>query len=513
MATIGVKLKLTMQERGEHYNMNIAILSDRINTARIQMEIRSMYSGLICNESDICFVDAHDVQIQKDLVIVDYNYLDEYQDNEVRSSSKFLLFIHGFIFDPYDRTGIEELEKKLIENEQWCILRTINKAKIHLNILHKKPVLDTKPTFLQLEITNYCNAKCIMCPHIYQGNAGAKHLTKDTFLRIEEILPYVEVAVLHGNGEPFMNPDIGEFLEIYRKYGIAISACTNLSVFNKNIASIVDKCFEDIRVSCDACSKDIYEKIRTGLSFDILVRNLGILKDYCSNVKKILTFVIMRQNISQIAAMVDFAAKYGFQEIIFSNMLPSIALGNENDSPVHFKEAVKFQLDIAEVKAKIMGIRITYPSTYKEITGKNISIDESFRTMEEWETQIVQVHKAFKGKQRPIYNLDQCVWSHDILDCEGICDWLVEKTYIDIDGNVFLCCINSTYLVGNIHDEPFLSVWNGKGMQELRSYFFNGNLPDLCHGCQFILNDSLKYIKCKTSDETFMQRRTLHNND
>lgn len=93
-------------------------------------------------------------------------------------SAKLLLYLNGFIFNPYDKTGIEELEKTLIENERWDILRAINKAKIHLNVLHKKLILDTKPTFLQLEITNYCNAKCIMCPHIYQGNAGAKHLSK-----------------------------------------------------------------------------------------------------------------------------------------------------------------------------------------------------------------------------------------------------------------------------------------------------------------------------------------------
>lgn len=92
-----------------------------------------------------------------------------------------------------------------------------------------------------------------------------------------------------------MNPNFEEYLKEYRRYGIAISACTNLSIFDSQIATIVDNCFDDIRVSCDACSKEIYEKIRTGLSFDQFVQNLGILKTCCHNVKKILTFVIMRQ--------------------------------------------------------------------------------------------------------------------------------------------------------------------------------------------------------------------------
>ena len=169
--------------------MNIVILSDKITIARIQMEVRSMYYGFICNDKEIFFGDIYDENIKKDLVIVDYNYIDEYWTSIPVPSAKLLLYLNGFIFNPYDKTGIEELEKTLIENERWDILRAINKAKIHLNVLHKKLILDTKPTFLQLEITNYCNAKCIMCPHIYQGNAGAKHLSKDTFSRLEELLP------------------------------------------------------------------------------------------------------------------------------------------------------------------------------------------------------------------------------------------------------------------------------------------------------------------------------------
>lgn len=450
------------------------------------------------------------MNIQKDLVIVDYNYIDEYWTSIQAPTVKLLLYLNGFIFDPYDKSGIEALEKTLIENEKWSTLRTINKAKIHLNILHKKLLLDTKPTFLQLEITNYCNAKCIMCPHVYQGNAGAKHLNKETFMHLEELLPYIEVAVLHGNGEPFMNPSFAEYLKEYRRYGIAISTCTNLSIFDSQIASIVNNCFDDIRVSCDACSKEIYEKIRTGLSFERFIQNLEILKSCCHNVKKIMTFVIMRQNISQIAGMVDFAAKYGFEEIIYSNMLPSIALGNEDDSPIHYKEAVKYQLDIAAVKAKVMGVHITYPNTYVEIIGDNTAeVDESFRADEEWRMQIAQIHEAFNGKQRPIDDLEQCLWTQDKIDCDGICDWLVEKTYIDIEGNVFLCCINSTYRIGNINDESFHLIWNNSVMSELRDYFYSGHLPDFCHGCQFVLNNSLNYLKCPETRGAFMDKKII----
>lgn len=491
--------------------MNIAILSNELNMARIKMELRAMYIGFICNETDISFIDAYNEQ-QKDIVVVDYNCIDDFWANSASISfTKFLLFINGFIFDPFDKSGVEELEKVLISNKQWSTLRTINKAKSHLNVLQRNVFLDTKPSFLQLEITNVCNAKCIMCPHVYQGNAGAKHLSADTFSHLEELLPYIEVAVLHGNGEPFANPNFEEYLDIYRKYEIAISACTNLSIFNAKVASIVDDCFEDIRISCDACTKDKYEKIRKGLSFERLVKNLEILNSNCHNVKKIMTFVIMRQNISQIAAMIEFAAKYGFEEIIYSNMIPSVALGNENDAPGIYAEAVKYQLDIAKEKATSLGIRIIYPTAYDEVIGdRSICVDESFRSENEWEERVEQIYEVFKGVKRPITDLYQHSWSGEPVDCVGICDWLVEKTYIDIEGNVFLCCINSSYRIGNVNSQPFLSIWNSKIVREIREYFYSGHLPDFCHGCQFIQNRSLKNLKHVVVDNIFMKRKTLY---
>ena len=210
-----------------------------------------------------------------------------------------------------------------------------------------------------------------------------------------------------------------------------------------------------------------------------------------------MTFVIMRQNISEIAPMVEFASKYGFEEIIYSNMLPSIALGNEKDDPSCYKEAVKYQLDVAKERAKVRGIHIIYPNTYDKIIGNNnVFVDDSFRSDDDWKTRVEQIHEAFKSEKRPIDNLLKHKWKDIPINCVGICDWLVEKTYIDVDGNVFLCCINSSFRIGNVNEESFLSIWNNKIMREIRAYFYSGYLPDFCHGCQFILNDSLVDLEC-----------------
>ena len=67
---------------------------------------------------------------------------------------------------------------------------------------------------------------------------------------------------------------------------VKLTTNTNLSILTDNIVRMINEAFVNIRVSCDGCSKDIYEGIRRELSFDRLVANLEKLRDECPNVSK-----------------------------------------------------------------------------------------------------------------------------------------------------------------------------------------------------------------------------------
>ena len=64
------------------------------------------------------------------------------------------------------------------------------------------------PRYLQIEHTTRCNAKCIMCNHLYTGNRGAKDIDLDVLYALEDILKYAETVMLNGDGEPFLYRDI-----------------------------------------------------------------------------------------------------------------------------------------------------------------------------------------------------------------------------------------------------------------------------------------------------------------
>lgn len=479
--------------------MKIAVFSDKTNSLRIETEIRAIFQFV--PNIELVFASPDDIT-NTDFIIIDFGLIKKYKFiiNEHLGKS-ILLFLDGFIFDPNDSKKIKKLEDQLMQLKQWDKLRRINNAKIYYNHLMKKHTLDTMPNYLQLELTNYCNSRCIMCPHSYQGNVKAQHLTIDTFENTQVLLPYIQVVALHGNGEPFMNPNLGKIIALFKQYDINVSTCTNLSIFNGKLASMVNECFSDIRVSCDACTKEVYENIRLGLSFERFVQNLELLKEKCSVPHKVLSFVIMRQNISQISGMVEFAHRYGFDEVIFSNMMPSAALDNDFDAPVHYGSAVKYQLNLARHLAEIHNIKITYPDSYTDFEPNIVELNESFLSTQDWKNKIRIIQKVLKSMGSSIIDLKNLKWEELKLSSEGICNWIVERAYIDVEGNVCVCCVNSTYCLGNINRTPFDEIWNCETVQKIRKQFYDGYFPDFCRNCQFILNNSLSFLNHNHNQE------------
>lgn len=88
--------------------------------------------------------------------------------------------------------------------------------------------------------------------------------------------------------------------------------------------------------------------------------------------------------------------------------------------------------------------------------------------------------------------------------CKGICDWLLKRSYIDLQGNVAMCCRNQSFQMGNVNDNgSFESVWNSAFYQKLRSIFYEGHLPESCLKCGLIESGNLQYLEVEMSDKFY----------
>lgn len=478
------------------------------------------------NNAVLYMVPKGDIRIVKEPANCDALVFDEDNITTAREvitlnslCKKSYIWIYGTAIPLFDIELLDAIQKRFFDTENWDNVKHINRIKVEIGYILKSKRLNSYPSQLQMESTSFCNARCIMCSHYYADNTGALDMSDEMLSRLESILPYIDIMILHGNGEPFLSKKLEESVNLYKKYKVKLTTNTNLSILTDNIVRMINEAFVNIRVSCDGCSKDIYEGIRRELSFDRLVANLEKLRDECPNVSKTMACVMMRQNLEQLPDLVRFARKYNFEEIIFSNLGTSLLVGNEMDATYHYPALTAKKLRESLRVGKEIGIKVTVPNSY------DLSIDDEQRVQEELkiihkdsffvdEEEIGRI-KSFTesvvgDEYRIIEDLADCYWEDDLYDCNGICEWCTEKLFMDLKGNVYVCCINATYRIGNIFEtKDFMDIWNNETYIKIRSLFYEGKFPGFCDNCQFVLNGSLKYVDNKELDAGFKNRRHI----
>jgi len=93
---------------------------------------------------------------------------------------------------------------------------------------------------------------------------------------------------------------------------------------------------------------------------------------------------------------------------------------------------------------------------------------------------IVNLHNwggKFKEFNRPLVGID-------------VCTYLWNMMVIQSDGNVCLCCLDSSgeYKLGNVKEESLYEIWHGKKFEEMRNQFKKKNVSK-CLNCNWNPNE------------------------
>lgn len=361
----------------------------------------------------------------------------------------------SFISDIDDCEDIKKIMESAIENKNWRLCKSINEFLMYGDLIRKRKTLQCFPSKIQIESTDLCNAKCIMCSHAYSPGSGIDLFESGILEKMEAYLPFLRVIVLHGNGEPFIVKKIVDYLNFLRKYNIKFIANTNLSVVSDELLELLEENFIELNVSCDGHDSKLYEAIRDGLSFDVFVNNALKVRSNCPHLYMKLNAVVMRQNIPYLKDIVMFAKNIGFDEVVFNMLCVDKNNNNLSDSPLlyvnEYTESIKNAIKVGED----CGIRVTSFS----LESKNSQND------------------CTSNKRN-----------------SGICDWLMEGPYINLHGQVGLCCMNQNIIMGDLRTSTLGDVWNGTEYKKYRELFYNGEIAQSCFGCDFLLQNRLKYI-------------------
>ncbi|MDA3819787.1 MAG: radical SAM protein, partial [Candidatus Delongbacteria bacterium] len=167
------------------------------------------------------------------------------------------------------------------------------------------------PRVLEFELSHYCNLDCIMC-NLHTKNSH-DHVYDEAF--IHSLKPYLKHATASRfyGGEPFLIPMYKEIWNKIKKLNpeMQIHIQSNGMVLNDEIEHLLKEMNVFLGISLDAMHKSVYEKIRKGGNFDILMRNIQKFQTITQAQNKSInySFCPMQINWNEITEFVDFVNK------------------------------------------------------------------------------------------------------------------------------------------------------------------------------------------------------------
>lgn len=422
------------------------------------------------------------------------------------------LFYSGEIVSAGDEDKLVDLLNEAISDENWKKAKAVNDLLIDINFLCRKRELSSLPNYLQIETTSYCNAKCIMCSHYFSENRDASNLGDDTLGYLEDAIQLSHTISLNGMGEPFISPRLSDQIDLYARYGNKIVTNTNLSILNDRLIEQINAHFEWLEVSCDGATKDTYEAVRQNLSFDVFLKNLYILKEKCPKVRKHIATVIMRQNVREMPLMVELASRVGVSVITFMTLNSNIVIHNQKDEMCHYPKVLEYYSVQAVKAGEKLGVPVVVPNMNS--LDMNITFEEIEDELNYMDSIPLFKDQQEKKKMKKTADIvTTYLETHDEIQrdtrassvrCQGICDWLLSKSYIDLKGNVAMCCRNQSFHTGNVNvSGSFRAVWNSPFYQKLRDIFYSGYVPESCLKCGLIESGNLEHLKVEITEDFY----------
>lgn len=314
------------------------------------------------------------------------------------------------------------------------------------------------PDELYLEVTNRCNLKCKTCPQSWGMAEDSADLTPEWARHILDQVPEVRRVVLHGIGEPTLNPLLPEIIELVKSRGAYALFNTNgLTLRGPLLERLAISGLDEVRVSIDAATPETYHLVRGADGFSRIIDNVKALAAAKQRAGSLtprvsLWMTGMKTNIAELPALIDIAVEAGITEVYLQRLVYSgRGLANQDEAVYgRLDERELAALETAQVRAAELGITLRGSAeAWPAIVAPDAAI------------------APWRACRRP--------WS---------------LVYITANGNVLSCCIapftDAPYeglVLGNAFQEPLEAIWNGPRYQRWRASMLEGAPPAACAKC------------------------------
>jgi radical SAM protein with 4Fe4S-binding SPASM domain len=296
-----------------------------------------------------------------------------------------------------------------------------------MSSLSRRPFISGRPVSISAELTNYCNLSCPECASgsdIIKRERGFMDIGLYKKM-IFELSPYLYYTSLYFQGEPMMHPQFFSFTGLSREINTIVSTNGHfLTVENSEKMAVSD--LRKLIVSLDGMDQNTYSEYRRNGDFGKVVNGIrnvaAAIVNHNSSLKLEIQFLVSRYNEHQIPEAEHFAKEVGARL-----RLKSMQVINANDVEKWMPAGRRFR-------------------RYKVSDG----------------TYVIK-------NSLP----DRCMR-------------LFFNPVITWDGKVIPCCFDkdAEYVMGDLNNESFISIWNGSRYNSFRKMILNGrNKIDICRNC------------------------------
>mgnify|MGYP001772583101 CR=1 FL=1 len=308
----------------------------------------------------------------------------------------------------------------------------------------------SKLDFVQVEVSTRCQLSCLMCPRSF-FRWKPRDMSFEDFKKIP--FSRFRYAHLQGWGEPLLNPELGEMIEFARK-SCRLSLTTNGLLLSEWKESISKLDLVAISIAGIEAQREVRKTRLEDLAEEVMT--ISSLK---RRPKIVVATLMMKNTISELPRLVEFAKSIGADEVIANNLdyIPSrdlvgLEIFSKNPSEEHLRT-----IELARRKAEELKIRFV---------ARPIKMEEALVCAEN------PMRNCFVTVDR---NISPCAYLHLPTEDEEITRFF--------EGQEFR--VRKLYF-GRAED--FQRVWKSREYSEFRKTYerrllTRTPLPEVCRSC------------------------------
>ena len=331
-----------------------------------------------------------------------------------------------------------------------------------LNNLFKKsyPRLD----WIQIEVTSYCNADCIYCPHTaYRKNWQNRHLPLPVFERLIPAFAKSNLVYLQGWGEPFLHPGFFDMLQSAKKAGCLVGTTSNATILNdETIERLVGEGLDVIGFSLAGIDAK-NNAIRKGTSIKKTLACIEALQRVKSrqgteNPRIHIAYMLLASGLTDLERLPEFLANTGADQTVISSL--SLAV-----NPVMDDEArlVRVPEDSGQLRQRLLEV--------KDAAAK----------------RGVAVHFHLVAPQLADFKCSENVAQAVVVGSDGSISSCVFSCLPVLGENFYYFQgqkqIQQNSSFGSIQSEDLNIIWHRKAYQEFVRAHIRGQRPVFCQNC------------------------------